>query len=253
MERIDDAYETKMVAFEIDCNDGKGEPIACHHAAEYFALVKEEYNKAAKIYQMNCYNKNYGPSCFNLARYHLAGKGVEQSDPQAEKLFETACTGQHLQACYFQALMLYTNGFKTVNSPKTANIDQDSTAISTTTTSSSLTEIKSPAQIEIEKVKKGKALKLFEWACDQGENDSCYFVGSHYLKKDNPERDPIKSIEHLERGCRTNHAPSCYNLAVLYKNGDTGVPQNNEQFEKYKELTTTLVQQYGGLSGTRTG
>jgi hypothetical protein len=24
MERVDDAYEAKMVAFEVDCNDGKG-------------------------------------------------------------------------------------------------------------------------------------------------------------------------------------------------------------------------------------
>lgn len=30
MNRIDDAYIERMTAFEADCNDGKGEPMACH-------------------------------------------------------------------------------------------------------------------------------------------------------------------------------------------------------------------------------
>lgn len=34
-------------------------------------------------------------------------------------ILETACTDQHLQACYFQAIMLYTNGLENINSPKT--------------------------------------------------------------------------------------------------------------------------------------
>jgi len=44
----------------------QGEPVACHHAAEYFAVVKEEYNKAAKLYQMNCYNKVKALTSFYL-------------------------------------------------------------------------------------------------------------------------------------------------------------------------------------------
>ena len=28
LERVDDEYEAKMAAFEVDCNDGKGEPVA---------------------------------------------------------------------------------------------------------------------------------------------------------------------------------------------------------------------------------
>ena len=37
MERIDDAYETKMVAFEIDCNDGKGK--VCQALDAYLMLI----------------------------------------------------------------------------------------------------------------------------------------------------------------------------------------------------------------------
>ena len=31
MNLVDEAYLEKMAAFEVDCNDGKGEPAACHH------------------------------------------------------------------------------------------------------------------------------------------------------------------------------------------------------------------------------
>jgi hypothetical protein len=70
MERVDEAYEAKMLAFEIDCNDGKGEPQACHHVGEFYSVVKDQHDRSAKIYDLNCNNKGYGPSCFNLARLY---------------------------------------------------------------------------------------------------------------------------------------------------------------------------------------
>lgn len=70
MERVDENYELKMAAFEADCNDGQGEPVACHHVGEFYSVVKDEHNRSAKVYEKNCYGKNYGPSCFNLARLY---------------------------------------------------------------------------------------------------------------------------------------------------------------------------------------
>jgi hypothetical protein len=32
---INEEYEQKMVAFESDCNDGKGAPPACHHVGNW--------------------------------------------------------------------------------------------------------------------------------------------------------------------------------------------------------------------------
>jgi TPR repeat protein len=72
------------------------------------------------------------------------------------------------------------------------------------------------------------------------------------LLTENPARDPLKAIPCLQRACENNHAPSCFNLAVLYNKGDTGVPKNPELFEKYKEKTTQLVELVGGLGGART-
>ena len=50
-----------------------------------------------------------------------------------------------------------------------------------------------------------------------------------YTEKENenkhlPPRNPLKSIHLFEQSCNTSdHAPSCYNLAVMYKKGDKGV------------------------------
>jgi hypothetical protein len=70
LNRVDEAYETKMAAFEVDCNDGKGEAMACHHAGEFYTVVKDQFDRAAKIYETNCTEKRYGPSCFNLGRLY---------------------------------------------------------------------------------------------------------------------------------------------------------------------------------------
>ena len=65
------------------------------------------------------------------------------------------------------------------------------------------------------------------------------------------DRDPLKSQEYLLKACKANHAPSCFNLAVMYKNGDIGIPPNEEKFLQYKEITQKLAHQLGGLKGRR--
>jgi hypothetical protein len=61
-------YPHRMVGFESDCNDGKGDGLGCHHAAEYFAAIKDEYERAALLFSQNCEEKKFYPSCFTLAR-----------------------------------------------------------------------------------------------------------------------------------------------------------------------------------------
>lgn len=68
--RVDKEYELKMTAFEVDCNGGEGEPMACHHVGEFYTVVKNDFERAAKIYEKNCNEKKYGPSCFNLGRLY---------------------------------------------------------------------------------------------------------------------------------------------------------------------------------------
>ena len=91
LSRVDEEYETRMAGFEIDCNDGKGEAMACHQVGQYFSVVKDDFERSASVYAKNCESNNYPASCFNYGKMLLAGKGVEQSDEIAQQLFSKAC------------------------------------------------------------------------------------------------------------------------------------------------------------------
>jgi TPR repeat protein len=74
-----------------------------------------------------------------------------------------------------------------------------------------------------------KACDLLKKGCDEGIPDSCYALASHLLRKPaagdkSHKRDPVKAKALLETGCARAHGPSCFNLAVMHKKGDDGVP-----------------------------
>jgi len=221
MNLIDQRYEEKMAAFELDCNDGMGVGKACHQVGEYYSVVKEEYARSKVIYETNCFREKdpYFPSCFNLARLYLGGRGgVEQSDKKAAELFEKACDCGHLQGCYHQGVLQFL-----------------------------LNEGNQRKQL--------RAIDVMARACSEGEADSCYFAGSHYLDKKlaSSIRNPEKAIDLLQMGCDRNHAPSCYNLAILFKNGDDGVPADKQRYEEFKVKTETLVGGGSSINGTKIG
>lgn len=228
LELVDDAYIAKMAAFESDCNEGRGEPAACHHVGEFYSVVRDEHERAARVYRDNC--SRYAPSCFNLAKLYMAGRGAKQDDDEALRLFSKACKdGNHMAACYHQGVLAFlaADG-KNPHKPQQA---QDSK-------------------------KQQEALKLLESNCTTlGEVDSCYFVGSYLIRPDNEphRRDPAKALELLKKACSANHAPSCYNLAVMFRQGEQGVSKDEKQFIFYKNKTEDLLGRFGQLQGLKKG
>ena len=179
---VDDAYETKMAAFESDCNDGKGEALPCHQTAEFYSVVKEDRARSAKLYERNCREKGYPASCFNLGKLHLAGKGVPQDDATAEKLFAKACKGGHLSGCYHQGLLMYlaeqTKHQQTTppqpkklptGPPSSSSAKSDDAAVPAAATA--------PAKKVRLTWRQADAIRLLEKTCAAGEHDSCYFAG----------------------------------------------------------------------------
>ena len=49
MNLVDEENEAKMAAFEVDCNDGKGEPMDCHHVGEFYSVVKDQHDRSASV------------------------------------------------------------------------------------------------------------------------------------------------------------------------------------------------------------
>lgn len=73
-----------------------------------------------------------------------------------------------------------------------------------------------------------RATKVLDSACDGGLADSCNMLAKQLLRRDGKgpiRRDPPRAQALLEKGCSYNHGPSCYNLTVMLKNGDEGVPR----------------------------
>jgi hypothetical protein len=44
LSRVDDQYIARMTAFEVDCNEGRGEPAACHSVGDFLSVVKSVNN-----------------------------------------------------------------------------------------------------------------------------------------------------------------------------------------------------------------
>jgi TPR repeat protein len=61
-------------------------------------------------------------------------------------------------------------------------------------------------------------------------------------------RDPKRAQALLQQACeRGGHVTSCHNLAVMYSQGDDGVPPDEEKAEKYKRLTKEKIDIFGGF------
>lgn len=69
-------------------------------------------------------------------------------------------------------------------------------------------------------------MEALDSSCEGGLAEGCHLLATQLLRKDGrgpASRDPVKARSLLEEGCGHQHAPSCFNLAVMYKNGDEGV------------------------------
>lgn len=122
----------------------------------------------------------------------LSGKGIKQDDTQAMKFFGKACEGGHYASCYHQGALMYLEDVAksdktTPSSPTTSANLTNSSSNSTNNTTNSVSD---NTKLEVPKKQLGpittkqlNAIKILEANCINGESDSCYFVGSHYLRK----------------------------------------------------------------------
>ncbi|KUF99214.1 Small cellulose binding protein [Phytophthora nicotianae] len=116
VKRVNQQLEERHYEFRSNCNDGNGDASACH--------------SWANMYELNCSKNGYPASCFNLGRLKLAGKGAEQDDLEAFKLFgpnspikrdiqqaktylEKACDANFAPACHNLAVM-YKKGDESI-------------------------------------------------------------------------------------------------------------------------------------------
>jgi hypothetical protein len=159
---------------------------------------------------------------------------------------EQACNGEHLYACNQYGSLLYLLGTGRMDDPTTKKRLDPSSPDALKVTEPRLAHIQrfffltglfvSALQL------RESGIQALTKACKGDEVDSCHFLANHYIRKSNQvDRNPTLASQYYDKCCTHNHAPSCHNLAVLYKKGDVGIPPNEEQFEKYKQRTESLI------------
>lgn len=268
---IDDESKQQVEEYIRACDDGKGPMVACFSTAEYLSLFLRKHGDAADLYQNTCFRpasdrspngvdvdgtRAYPPACFNLGQMRMTGKGRTKFDrAEGYRLFDRACRGGHGGACYLQAKMLLSY----------------------------------PGSLgEGVPYDPPKAAKLLEYVCEEKEDSvSCFTLATMLLRGDRVnaeadnvspdearglgtlrsrekeasreklesderkalERDPAFAAKLLQLGCSRGHAPSCYNMAVMYTNGDEGVDKDVGKAKEYQEKTEELVKRFGGMPG----
>ncbi|KAI9921724.1 hypothetical protein PsorP6_000280 [Peronosclerospora sorghi] len=182
---------------------------------------------AAKLYELNCFKKDYPASCFNLGRLKLASKGVEQNDFEALNLF-----GQKNHA------------------PRTTLL----VAIMWVSCTRKELVVKKLVLCQYYLEDLAKALAAFKKACEYDDANSCNHVATLYLspRVNSPFKRNIQQAKtYLEKACDANFAPACHNLAVMYKKGDESVTKDEAKYEEYRAKTEKLVEQAGGMSSIK--
>ncbi|CEG45692.1 Uncharacterized conserved protein (contains TPR repeat) [Plasmopara halstedii] len=216
VKRVNQQLRERHYEFRSNCNDGDGDASACHSWGEWVAVVDKNYKDAATIYELNCSKSGYPASCFNLGRLLLAGKGLEQSDPDAFDLFGKACAGGHAAGCHHVGFML------------SQGIGCEKNLI--------------------------EALAAYKEGCKNDDANSCNRVATMYLSpaSNSPiERNIQQAKTYLEKACDANFAPACHNLAVMYKKGDVGISKDQSKYEEYRAKTEKLIEQAGGISSIK--
>jgi TPR repeat protein len=255
------------------CNKGKGPMVACFATGEFLSMFERKHKEAFDLYENVCFRplndkspngeevdggKAYAPGCFNLAKMLMTGKGgVGVDRKKAYDVFDRACRTGHGGACHIQAKILLS---------KPGALGKD---------------------IPYDPY---KAMELYQQVCDTGDSVTCFTLATMLLRGDkinrmaknaSPteltgeqpvarrtneddrsrksesdddgyiKRDPKRAEQLLLASCATgSHPPSCFNLAVMYENGDDGIPRDPAKAEEFKKKTEEMIQRFGGFGGT---
>jgi TPR repeat protein len=266
---IDDESKQQVEDYIRSCNNGQGPMVACFSTAEYLSLFLRKHADAADLYNNTCFRplndnspngvevdgtKAYAPSCFNLAQMRMTGKGrTKFSRSEGYQLFDRACRGGHGGACFMQAKMLMSypgslgEGVP-YDVPKAAELlkyvceEKDDSVSCFTLATMLLRGDKVSSEADNVTPEEARGLKALQKRVNEPSRE----------KRSNDERtslkrDPKYAEQLLKCGCQRGHAPSCYNLAVMYTQGDEGVEKDEAKAKDYQEKTEELVKRFGGF------
>eukprot|EP01138_Halocafeteria_seosinensis_P010179 gb/GECG01010396.1/.p1 GENE.gb/GECG01010396.1/~~gb/GECG01010396.1/.p1 ORF type:complete len:243 (+),score=37.06 gb/GECG01010396.1/:1-729(+) len=214
-EEMQKYYDDKYDEFYMACENDR-DSTGCHSLGEWWAVVKQDYEKAANIYFPNCHERDHASSCLNLGLLKATGRGVQRNMNEAVELFKKGCSLGNADCCT-AAGMEQASG---------KNVEQD--------------------------LKQAK--ELLKKACGQvGQSKACNKLGEMYLVgKHGCEKDLPAASYYLKRACDEGKPLACRNLALMYLRGE-GVEYNEETARQYWDKMYDIKEQETGGPVIRKG
>ncbi|CAK9026690.1 Cytochrome c oxidase assembly factor 7B (Beta-lactamase hcp-like protein) (Sel1 repeat-containing protein 1B), partial [Durusdinium trenchii] len=206
-------WEGKKEEFESNCEDGVAG--ACFSLGEFYELLEKDVGKATTLYRKACDEMEHGNACFKMGQMFQGrrlGDEDEERKRQSFKYFERACKAGNSQGCANVGMALLS-GFGCAKDP-------------------------------------AKARQHLEAAC--GDNDAlgCFNLGRLSLegKHEGIAKEPKAAVKPMLKACNLGHPNACHTLAVMYHKGD-GVPQSDQESERFRKLTMDIIKQAGKMMG----
>lgn len=79
--------------------------------------------------------------------------------------------------------------------------------------------------------KPARAVAFFLHGCDTGGKIACAMAGMGFERGMGIKSDPPRAVKLYQRSCKMGYPKGCYNLALMYGRGATGVPKNTAMAE----------------------
>jgi len=178
-------------------NDAK----ACQLLAEYMERIKMDFEKAFKIYQVNCDTNSFPNSCGKAGYYLCTGDAGVHDPVQGYEYLKKGCDLGHPKGCLLAGMYSYTD-WK----------DEKANALKN----------------------KAQSAPYLSKACDLGQHLGCARFGELNIQGEHVPKNPENAIEAFKKGCELHNFSCCVNAMLMYKTGD-GIPQDMELAKVYKK------------------
>jgi len=204
--------ENLGIEYRFGCYHEK-KPEVCHLLGDYFEAIKKDWQKAGKLYQVNCDEYNYGHSCYKFGNYTFMGKGsVKVDHAKAAEYYDKGCSLKYPDACLHSGLM---------RTSETSQVPKDHK----------------------------KAFQDFDVGCGLKSPMCCFYLSGMFISgvEGFLKKDMEKAFHYSNTACELGNMYACANLSQMYKKGD-GVPKDEQKAQEYRrkaeEMQDQVVKQF---------
>lgn len=224
--------------------------------------TKCDRTEAYHLYDRAC-RGGHGGACHFQARMMLSypgqlGPDIPYNPPRAAELLDVVCHKHNDPVSCFTLASLYLRGDR-VSSEATYVTPQEARGLKeidtpTPTSSGSGGEMQTAAAAAEPKEKVSQLTNATPSSLQFNPSSSSSSASArsrakHAKDERKPlQRNPRKALDVLLHACNElNHGGACHNVAVMYTQGDDGVPADPVKAQYYKEKTEKLLNSGAGI------